>query len=104
MRRRQWDIIAAAATYMRQQLMKDVRKYLEQLRKELQRGEDYDLEALQILEKLHKDVDRIGEPGGTPVESIADRIKALESRFASKHPALESAVRELADALAKMGI
>jgi len=84
--------------------MKDVQKYLEQLRKELQRGEDYDLEALQILDKLHQEISQVDAQGDIPVASMLDRIKGLESRFASKHPALEAAVRELADALAKMGI
>jgi RNA polymerase-interacting CarD/CdnL/TRCF family regulator len=84
--------------------MKDVEKYLAQLRKELQRGEDYDLEALQILDKLHQEISQGDAQGGAAVASMLDRIKALESRFASEHPALESAARELADALAKMGI
>jgi len=84
--------------------MKDIRKFLAQLSRELQRGEDFDIEARQILDELHKDVDRIEESDGIQIKPMLDRIKELESRFASNHPALERAARELADALAKMGI
>ena len=84
--------------------MKDIRKFLAQLSKELQRGEDVDIEARQILDDLHKDVNRIEASGDMQIEPILDRIKELESRFASNHPVLERTARELADAIAKMGI
>jgi len=82
--------------------MKNVRRSLEKLAGEVRRGKD--VEARQIVDDLHKDADRIEASGGTHVEPMLDRIKELEARFASEHPALEQAVRELADALAKMGI
>ena len=84
--------------------MKDIREFLAQLSKELQRSEDFDIEARQILDDLHKDVDQLEEAGERQIEPILDRIKELEAKFASKHPALERIGRELADALAKMGI
>jgi hypothetical protein len=84
--------------------MKDIREFLAQLSKELQRSEDFDIEARQILDELHKDVDQFEESGERQIGPTLDRIKALEARFASKHPALERIMRELADALAKMGI
>jgi len=84
--------------------MKDIRKFLAQLSKELRRGEDFDIEARQILDDLHKDVNRIEASGDLQIEPILDRIKELESRFASNHPVLERTARELADAIAKMGI
>lgn len=84
--------------------MKDIRKFLAQLSKELQRSEDFDIEARQILDDLHKDVDQIEESGDKQIEPTLGRVRELEARFASKHPALEQIIRELADALAKMGI
>ena len=84
--------------------MKDIRKFLSQLSKELQRSEDFDIEARQMLDDLHKDVDQFEEPGERQIEPALDRIKALEAKFAANHPALERIGRELADALAKMGI
>jgi glycerate kinase len=84
--------------------MKDIRAFLAQLGKELQRGKDVDKEVHEILENLNSDADRLEETGGTDVESMLDRVKELESRFAANHPILEQTARELADALAKMGI
>ena len=84
--------------------MKDIREFLAQLSKELQRSEDFDIEARQILDDLHKDVDQLEEAGERQIEPTLGRIKELEAKFASKHPALERIGRELADALAKMGI
>lgn len=84
--------------------MKDIRNFLAQLNKELQRSEDFDIEARQILDDLHKDVDQIEESGHPQIEAMQGRIKALEAKFASKHPTLEQTIREITDALAKMGI
>ena len=70
--------------------------FLAQLSKELQRSEDFDIEARQILDDLNKEADQ--------AEPTMDRIKELEAKLASNHPALERIVRELADAMAKMGI
>ena len=84
--------------------MKDIRAFLAQLGKELQRDEDVDKGVHQILEDLNSDADRLEESGGRDVESMLDRVKELESRFAANHPVLEQTARELADALAKMGI
>jgi hypothetical protein len=84
--------------------MKDVKKFLAQLSKELQRSEDFDIEARQILDDLHQDVDQIEESGDKQIEPTLGRVRELEARFASKHPSLERIIRELADALAKMGI
>ena len=84
--------------------MKDVKKFLAELSRELQRGEDFDIEARQILEDLHKDVEQIEGPGESKVQPMLDRVKELESKFAANHPVLERTARELADAIAKMGI
>ncbi len=84
--------------------MKNIRAFLAQLSKELKRAEDVDIEAREILQDLHRDVERLEEPDSTESESLLDRVKALESRFAATHPVLERTARELADAIAKMGI
>jgi glycerate kinase len=84
--------------------MKDIRAFLAQLGKELQGSKDVDKEAHEILATLNSDVDRLEESGNPDVESMLDRVKELESKFAANHPVLEQTARELADALAKMGI
>ena len=84
--------------------MKNIRAFLAQLSKELQRAEDVDIEAREILQDLHRDVEQLEESDNTQIKSVLDRVKALESRFAATHPVLERTARELADAIAKMGI
>ncbi len=84
--------------------MKNIRAFLAQLSRELQRAEDVDIEAREILQDLHRDVEKLEESDSTQIQSVLDRVKALESRFAATHPVLERTARELADAIAKMGI
>jgi hypothetical protein len=84
--------------------MKNIRAFLAQLSKELQRAEDVDIEAREILRDLHRDVEQLEESDSTQIQSVLDRVKALESKFAATHPVLERTARELADAIAKMGI
>lgn len=84
--------------------MKNIRAILAQLYKELQRAEDVDIEAREILQNLHRDVEQLEDSDSTEIESMVDRVKALESRFAANHPVLEQMARELSDAIAKMGI
>jgi thiamine kinase-like enzyme len=84
--------------------MKNIRAFLAQLSKELRRAEDVDIEAREILQELHRDVEQLEESDSTQIQSVLDRVKALESRFAATHPVLERTARELADAIAKMGI
>ena len=71
--------------------MKNIRAFLAQLSRELQ-------------QELHRDVEQLEESDSTQIQSVLDRVKALESRFAATHPVLERTARELADAIAKMGI
>jgi DNA repair exonuclease SbcCD ATPase subunit len=84
--------------------MKNIRAFLAQLSRELQRAEDVDIEARELLQELHRDVEQLEESDSTQIQSVLDRVKALESRFAATHPVLERTARELADAIAKMGI
>lgn len=84
--------------------IENIRAVLAQLRRELQRAEDVDIEAREILQELHRDVDQLEESDSTEIKSVLDRVKALETRFAARHPVLERIAGELADAIAKMGI
>jgi hypothetical protein len=85
--------------------MKDISLFLAQLNKELQRAEDFDIDARAMLNDFRKDIGEIEESGAAiNQEAMQDRIKELEAGFAAKHPSLERIAREFADALAKMGI
>jgi hypothetical protein len=56
------------------------------------------------MEELHRDVEGIDDRSDLDVESLLDRARELETRFAAQHPTLERIARDLADALAKMGV
>ncbi|NOX69264.1 MAG: DUF4404 family protein [Gammaproteobacteria bacterium] len=84
--------------------MKNIRGLLAQIGKELQRADDIDVETRTALKDLHSDVDKLADPGEFDIESALDTVKALESKFATRHPLLEQMTRELADAISKMGI
>jgi 1,6-anhydro-N-acetylmuramate kinase len=84
--------------------MKNIKAVLARIHKELQRAEDANTEAREILQGLNRDVEQLEEAGDTEIESIVNRARQLESRFAANHPVLEQTARELADAIAKMGV
>lgn len=84
--------------------MKKVQGLLAQIGKELQRAEDIDVETRATLMEWHRNADKMASSGNVELEPILDTVKMLESKFAVKHPALAQMARELADAIAKMGI
>lgn len=84
--------------------MKKIKGLLAQIGKELQRADDIDVETRTTLTELHSEVEKLADPDEIEVESVLDTVKALESKFAVKHPVLEQMARELADAISKMGI
>jgi len=84
--------------------MKNIKAVLAKLNEELQRAEDVDTDARETLQVIHRDVEQLQGPDGTETEWVLERVNELESRFAATHPVLERIMRELADAIAKMGI
>lgn len=83
---------------------RDIQEILARLSRELQRAEDVDIDARRKMQELHRDVDELDNAEGTEIDSLSDRARELETRFAADHPTLERIARELADAIGKMGI
>ena len=75
-------------------------RLLAELNEELARGDDLDEETRELLARLNDDIERITAEEESPI----DRARELESRFATEYPVAERLAREIADALAKMGI
>jgi len=84
--------------------MKNIKAVLARLTEELQRAEGVDPDARETLDGIHRDAGQLQGPDGTETEWVLERVNELESRFAATHPVLERIMRELADAIAKMGI
>lgn len=82
----------------------NINEILARLRRELQGVKDLDPDAQRESAKLHRYADELEDPENTDLDLMLDRAKELEARFAATHPNLERLARELADAIAKMGV
>jgi hypothetical protein len=81
-----------------------IRKILARLRQELQRAEGLDVDARRKMEELHRDLEQLNDADDPDVDSLLNRTRELETRFAADHPTLERIARDLADTIGKMGI
>ena len=79
-----------------------IKKLLAQLREELESTDvDEDLQKLmgELDDEIHGGIENDAD-----VNALVDRAKELEAEFATKHPAAERFMREMIDALVRMGI
>ena len=82
-----------------------IRRLLARLEAEIKTTE-LDADTRALVRQLDADIHDLlesqpPESGGT---DLLDRAKELEANFATEHPAAERFVREVIDALARMGI
>ena len=84
-----------------------VKSALKRLQDTLQNAADVDEETLALAQRLEADIQKkLDEEGerGEDIESSVDLAIALESRFESEHPVAAGLMREIINALHKMGI
>jgi hypothetical protein len=81
-----------------------IRQILARLRQELQRAEGLDADSRRKMEELHRDLEQLNDADAPDVDSLLNRARELETRFAADHPTLERIARDLADTIGKMGI
>lgn len=84
--------------------IKNMQELLAQLSRELQRAEDVDIDARRELQELHSRAAQLKPNDQTEVDWLQNKVKQVESQFSAEHPTISKIARELADALAKMGI
>lgn len=84
--------------------IKNLDEIVAQLSRELQRVEDVDIDARMDMEELHRRAANLQPGNQTEVDWLQTKVKQIESQFAAEHPTIARIARELADALAKMGI
>jgi hypothetical protein len=79
---------------------------LRRLKTELESRRDLDREATELLRELDADIRSMLSARTEPVApaGLVERAEALEVRFAVQHPGLEGVLREVVNALARMGI
>ncbi len=88
---------------MSDQQLKDL---LTRLHKELENTDKVDSETLELVRELDSEINRLvdSDSDSDEFDNVMDRAKSVETRFAVDHPAAERFLREIIDALAKVGI
>lgn len=83
-----------------------VKDLLAKLHRELENAEQVDSETLEMVRELDEDIHRLveTEASKSDIDSVLDRATSVETRFAVDHPVAERFLREIMDALAKVGI
>ena len=79
-----------------------IKELLARLQEEI-RSTDMDDELQGLIGDLDSDIHGVIENDGD-VSLLIDRAKEMEADFATRYPAAERFMREVIDALAKMGI
>ena len=79
-----------------------IKALLAQLQEEI-RSTDVDDEVRELINELDKDIHGVIE-NDEDVNALIDRAKEMEADFATKYPAAERFMREVIDALVRMGI
>ncbi len=84
----------------------ELKELLEQLHQELASTESVSAETLERVRELDADIHKLVASGAQTeiFETVMDRARALESRFAVNHPVAERFMAQIMDILAKMGI
>jgi erythromycin esterase-like protein len=85
---------------------KSLQELLNSLHEVLENTEKVDPETLELVRELDEDINRLVETGSDDDEfdNVVDQAKSVETRFAVDHPVAERFLREIIDALSKVGI
>ncbi len=85
---------------------KQLKDLLARLQTELENTDEVDSETLELVRELDVDISRLVESGSADdeFENVIDRAQSMETRFAANYPAAERFLREIIDALARIGI
>lgn len=84
-----------------------LRELLARVHERLSRTDSIDEDSRRILGDLTQDIGRAlgrGESAGGAIDEHTPRLEAMAVRFEADHPALAELLRQLTDALGKLGI
>ncbi|NCF62871.1 MAG: DUF4404 family protein [Gammaproteobacteria bacterium] len=83
----------------------NLKQLLNSLHDALEDTDKVDSDTLKLVQDLDEDINRLLEAGSDDdVDNVMDRAKSVETRFAVDHPVAERFLREIIDALSKVGI
>jgi len=83
-----------------------LKELLNSLHDALENTETVDPETMKLVRDLDEDINRLldSDTEDNDFDNVVDRAKSVETRFAVDHPIAERFLREIVDALAKVGI
>ena len=83
---------------------KEIRQLLARLQEEI-RNTELDDDTRALVRDLDDDIHGLlSEQGHGEGDSVLQKARELETNFATEHPAIERFMREVIDALVRMGI
>jgi len=90
-------------TAMTEQKLTDL---LNSLHETLENTAKVDDETLALVRQLDEEIHRLteGTAQSDELDSVLDQAKSMETRFAVEHPVAERFLREIIDALSRVGI
>ena len=83
---------------------KNLNELLTELNDALEKIDEIDPETRALVKDLDEDINRLLENGGDDFDSVVERAQSVQTRFALEHPVAERFVREIIDALSRVGI
>ncbi len=82
----------------------NIQSLVSKLKDEISTTDKLDQDTRQMLESFDIDLQRVVDDNVENQVSLVDTALELETRFAAEHPVAEGMMREVINALAKMGI
>jgi hypothetical protein len=84
----------------------NLKELLNSLNEALENTDQVDAETLALVHELDEEIHRLTEAGAQAddVEGVLDQAKSMETRFAVDHPVAERFLREIIEALSRIGI
>ena len=85
---------------------KNLKELLNSLHALLEKTDEVDPETLELVRNLDEEINRLVESDSSEgdFDNVVDQAKSVETRFAVDHPVAERFLREIIEALSKVGI
>jgi Mg2+ and Co2+ transporter CorA len=90
-----------------EQLKESLKKLHDSINESVKSADQIDAELSDLLTDLNEDIHQLlskERPDEDALSNLGERTLSLSAKFAAQNPRLELGLRELADALARMGI
>ncbi|MCP5326112.1 MAG: DUF4404 family protein [Oceanospirillaceae bacterium] len=83
-------------------MSENLKKSLQQLHQTLAQTQDVDSETLNLLNQVAQDIQRVAE--GERPANLVEQVELQTVKFEGQYPQVSAVLRDVLDALAKMGI